>query len=76
MTREQLSFAVERGMERQAAFLNMASEVVDARAPEKILKLGFAVVRCDGHAVTSAEGLSGKEVDIQLATGNITATVK
>ena len=76
MTREQLSFAVERGMERQKVFLNMASEIVDARAPEKILKLGFAVVRCDGRAVTSAEGLSGKEVDIQLATGNITATVK
>ena len=76
MTREQLSFAVERGMERQKAFLDMASAAVDARAPEKILKLGFAVVRCDGHAVTSAEGLTGKEVDIQLATGNITATVK
>lgn len=76
MTREQLSFAVERGMERQKAFLDMASAAVDARAPEKILKLGFAVVRCDGRAVTSAEGLSGKEVDIQLATGNITATVK
>ena len=76
MTREQLSFAVERGMERQKAFLDMASAAVDARAPEKILKLGFAVVRCDGRAVTSADGLSGKEVDIQLATGNITATVK
>lgn len=76
MTREQLSFAVERGMERQKAFLNMASEIVQARSPEKILRLGFAVVRCDGRAVTSADGLSGKEVDIQLATGNITATVK
>lgn len=76
MTAEQLSFAVSRALERQAAFLNMASEVVDARAPETILRLGFAVVRCDGHAVTSAEGLAGKEVDIQLATGNITATVK
>ena len=76
MTREQLSFAVERGMERQKAFLNMASEIVEARSPEKILRLGFAVVRCDGRAVTSSEGLSGKEVDIQLATGNITATVK
>lgn len=76
MMQEQLSFAVSRALERQAAFLDMASAAVDARAPEKILKLGFAVVRCDGHAVTSAEGLTGKEVDIQLATGNITATVK
>jgi exodeoxyribonuclease VII large subunit len=76
MMQEQLSFAVSRALERQAAFLDMASAAVDARAPEKILKLGFAVVRCDGRAVTSADGLSGKEVDIQLATGNITATVK
>ena len=76
MTQEQLSYAVSRALERQAAFLDMASAAVDARAPEKILKLGFAVVRCDGHAVTSAEGLTGREVDIQLATGNITATVK
>ena len=76
MTREQLSFAVSRALERQKAFLDMASEIVQARSPEKILRLGFAVVRCDGRAVTSAEELSGKEVDIQLATGNITATVK
>ncbi len=76
MTQEQLSFAVSRALERQAAFLNMAAEVVDARAPEKILKLGFAVVRCDGHAVTSAEGLAGKEVDIQLAEGKVRAKIK
>ena len=76
MTQEQLSYAVSRALVRQAAFLDMASAAGDARAPEKILKLGFAVVRCDGHAVTSAEGLTGREVDIQLATGNITATVK
>ena len=75
MTREQLSFAVERGVERQKAFLNMASEIVQARSPEKILRLGFAVVRCDGRAVTSTEGLSGKQVDIQLATGELRAKV-
>ena len=75
MTREQLSFAVERGVERQKAFLNMASEIVEARSPEKILRLGFAVVRCDGRAVTSTEGLSGKQVDIQLATGELRAKV-
>ena len=76
LLREQLSTAVDRGLERGKAFLDKASEVVAARAPENILRLGFAVVRCDGRAVTSAEGLTGREVDIQLATGNITATVK
>ena len=76
MMSEGLRAAVERGLGRHALFLDMAAEVVSARAPENILRLGFAVVRCDGHAVTSAEGLTGREVDIQLATGNITATVK
>ena len=76
MMREQLASAVERGLERQRALLDMASEIVDARSPEKILRLGFAVVRLDGKAVTSTEGLTGREVDIQLAKGNIKAEIK
>ncbi len=76
MLREQLVSAVGRGLERQRALLDRAAEVVEARSPEKILRLGFAVVRLDGRAVTSAEGLSGREVDIQLAKGSIKAEVK
>ena len=76
MMREQLTSAVERGLERQRALLDMASEVVDARSPEKILRLGFAVVRLDGKAVTTTEGLAGREVDIQLAQGSVKAEIK
>ena len=76
MMREALASAVGRGVERGKAFLDMASEVVSARAPENILRLGFAVVRLDGRAVTSAEGLAGKEVDIQLAEGKVRAEIK
>ena len=76
MMREQLTSAVERGLERQWALLDMASEVVDARSPEKILRLGFAVVRLDGKAVTTTEGLAGREVDIQLASGSVKAEIK
>ena len=76
MMREQLISAVERGLERQRALLDMASEVVDARSPEKILRLGFAVVRLDGKAVTTTEGLAGREVDIQLASGSVKAEIK
>ena len=76
MLREQLVSSVERGLERQRALLDRASEVVEARSPEKILRLGFAVVRLDGRAVTSAEGLSGREVEIELAKGSIKAEIK
>lgn len=73
---EQLKGEVARFIERRAMFLHVAETMVEARAPEKILRLGFAVVRCDGRAVTSAEGLSGREVEIQLAEGKVKAEVK
>ena len=76
MLGEQLRSEVARFIERRAMFLQVAESSVEARAPEKILRLGFAVVRCDGRAVTSAKGLKGREVDIQLAEGYIKAAVK
>ena len=76
MLGEQLRSEVARFIERRAMFLQVAESSVEARAPEKILRLGFAVVRCDGRAVTRAEGLAGREVEIQLAEGYIRAEVK
>ena len=76
MLAEQLSAEVARYIERKQMFLAMAENLVESRAPEKILQLGFAIVRCDGHAVTEAEGLSGREVEIELASGKIKAEVK
>ena len=76
MLGEQLRSEVARFIERRAMFLQVAESSVEARAPEKILRLGFAVVRCDGRAVTSAKWLKGREVDIQLAEGYIKAEVK
>ena len=76
MLAEQLSAEVARYIERKQMFLAMAEGIVESRAPEKILQLGFAIVRCDGHAVTEAEGLGGREVEIELANGKIKAEVK
>ena len=76
MLGEQLRSEVARFIERRAMFLQVAESSVEARSPEKILRLGFAVVRCDGRAVTRAEGLAGREVEIQLAEGYIKAEVK
>ena len=73
---EQLSTDVSRYIERKQMFLAMAEGLVESRAPEKILQLGFAIVRCDGHAVTTPEGLAGREVEIQLAEGKLKAEVK
>ncbi len=75
MLGEQLKSEVERFIERRAMFLQVAESAVEARSPEKILKLGFAVVRCDGRAVTSTKGLKGREVEIQLAEGRVKATI-
>lgn len=76
MLGEQLSTHVMRFMDKQRMFLSLAEGVIEGRAPEKILQMGFAIVRCDGRAITSAEGLSGREVEIQLAEGKIKAEVK
>ena len=73
---EQLSAEVKRYIERKQMFLAMAEGIVESRAPEKILQLGFAIVRCDGHAVTKTEGLAGREVEIELADGTLKADVK
>ena len=73
---EQLSAEVKRYIERKQMFLAMAEGIVESRAPEKILQLGFAIVRCDGHAVTKVEGLAGREVEIELADGKLKAEVK
>jgi hypothetical protein len=40
------------------------------------LRLGFAIVRCDGRAITSAEGIAGREVEIELHKGKIKAEIK
>ena len=73
---EQLSTQLTRIISEQKMFLKMAESVVEARSPQQILRLGFAIVRCDGHAVTETEGLSGREVEIELHKGKIKAEIK
>ncbi len=72
---ELLSTEVERFIERKRLFLTTAEAVAEARAPEKILQLGFAIVRHEGHAITSTEGVMGREVEIELSDGKIKAKV-
>ena len=61
---------------RQTLRLENAAELIAGRSPERILRLGFAVLRAGGRAVTSAAGVTaGEDVEIEVSDGRISATV-
>lgn len=69
--------AIHDFLARQIARLENASELIDGRSPERILRLGFAVVRTGGKAVTSAASVAtGEPIEIEVADGKIDAIVK
>ena len=62
---------------RQTTRLENAAELIAGRSPERILRLGFAVVRSGGKAVTSAAAVAaGEHIEIEVSDGKINATVK
>lgn len=61
---------------RQNVRIANAAELIAGRSPERILRLGFAVLRAGGRAVTSATSVAaGDPVEIEVADGTIGATV-
>ena len=67
---------VHRLLDKEKSRLETAEMVMESRRPEKILSLGFAIVRNEGKAVTDSSTLSpGTMLDITLATGSTTAQV-
>ena len=76
MCGEVLASSAERAVERQRAWLAMAEEVIEARSPKQILRLGFAVVRSGGKAILSAEGAkAGDRITIELNQGELQAEI-
>ena len=68
--------AVRERLAHEGMYLASAGEVVAAHSPERLLKLGFALLRCGSRGVVSAGGVRpGDELGIELADGTITATV-
>ena len=62
---------------RQNVRLGNAAELIAGRSPERILRLGFAVVRTGGKAVTSVGAVAeGEQVEIEVSDGRINAIVK
>ena len=74
---EQLPQAARDFLARQATRLGNAAELVAGRSPERILQLGFAVVRTGGKAVLSATDVrQGDMLEIEVADGRIESTVR
>ena len=77
MSREMLLSAVERTIEREKLKVNMAQEIVEARSPQQILRMGFAVVRSNGKAIRSTECVAaGQKLTIELGQGELVAEVE
>ena len=72
---QQLPRAVGELLARQRNRLEAAGELVEARSPRRILKLGFAVVRTGGRAIASVRGIAGgTPLEIEVADGRLRAT--
>ena len=73
---ELLPDAARDFLARQGVRLGNAAELIAGRSPERILRLGFAVLRAGGRAVTSAGSVAeGEQVEIEVSDGKINATV-
>lgn len=73
---ELLPAAVRETIARHRMRLDNAAELVAGRAPERILRLGFAIVRSEGRTVASAGALRpGQRLSIEVADGAFDASV-
>ena len=74
---EWLSASVRELLERQKTKLDAAAKWMTGYAPERILRLGFAVVRKEGRACRStAEIQAGDRLTVELANGRFEAIAR
>ena len=74
--RETLLTMAAAAIERQRMKLASLGEIVESRSPKHILRLGFAIARVEGRAVTSVQQLTaGQRLTVELADGKIDTTV-
>jgi exodeoxyribonuclease VII large subunit len=77
LKQEQLQALIDRVVEREKVRLQGFEAVVEARHPQNILRMGFALIRSAGKVVGSTDGLSaGAMVDIEMSDGKLSAEVK
>lgn len=77
LKQEQLQALIDRVVEREKVRLQGFEAVVEARHPQNILRMGFALIRSAGKVVGSTDGLSaGAMVEIEMSDGKLSAEVK
>ena len=69
--------AVGSFLRQQRQQLAATGELVESRSPRHILRMGFAVVRSGGRAVTSVRQVTaGERLTVEVADGRFSAEVK
>ena len=75
-THETLLSTLNEALSREKMRLDALGELTESRSPKHIMRLGFAIARVDGHAVTSAKSIAkGQKMTVELADGVIDTTV-
>ena len=68
--------AAERTLQGEAQRLDGLQRLIENFAPERIFRLGYAIARKEGKALSSIEGVDvGDTIDISLADGSLNAKV-
>lgn len=76
-TAEALAHAAQTLIAQHRTALAAASRCIAMAGPERILRMGFAIVRKDGHVLTDAtQATGGDRLDITLDRGTLSATVE
>ncbi|MBQ2373630.1 MAG: exodeoxyribonuclease VII large subunit [Alistipes sp.] len=74
---EQLQSLVARRLEKEKNRLEVAQRSVEALSPQRIMQLGFAVVRSGGRLLKSVEDAqAGELIEIELKDGAIKARIE
>ncbi len=76
LLREQTAAAALRIVESNKARVEAADGLVEGRSPQRIMRMGFAVVRSGGRALLSTEGLrAGERIEVELCDGALDADI-
>lgn len=74
---ERLPEEMERLLAAEHLRLDQASLLVESHSPERILKMGFSILRKEGRSIASREELqAGDRVEIELSDGRCTAKIE
>lgn len=72
----EIKHAAELKLDRERVKLKSAEELCESHSPQRILKLGFSILRHRGKAQTSTQGLNrGDIIEIELSNGRLNAIV-